>query len=273
MDTSKDNIFIGETNMAENNSRINDNNYYVINGWMINRLRLKGVTLSAYAIIYGFSQDGENEFTGSLQYLCDFCGGVSKPTIIKALKELTESGLIIRREERINNILFTRYKINQNAICDFLYGSKEILPPVKNLNGDSKEILSGDGKNSLSGSKEILPNNKNININRNKEKENIIIDYLNLKAGTRFKASSKATQQHINARLDEGFDVEDFKIVIDKKCAEWLGTDFAQYLRPVTLFGTKFEAYLNAPIYQRKTYGQSGVEVKQPEQDDLAGIL
>ena len=88
-----------------------------------------------------------------------------------------------------------------------------------------------------------------------------------------FKASSKATQQHINARLDEGFDVEDFKIVIDKKCAEWLGTDFAQYLRPVTLFGTKFEAYLNAPIYQRKTYGQSGVEVKQPEQDDLAGIL
>ena len=72
--------------MAE--SRIKDENYYQIQGWMINRLGLKGVSLSVYAIIYGFSQDGENEYTGSLQYLCDFCGGVSKPTIINALKSL-----------------------------------------------------------------------------------------------------------------------------------------------------------------------------------------
>ena len=101
--------------MESNNSRINDNNYYVINGWMINRLRLKGVSLSAYAIIYGFSQDGDNEFTGSLQYLCDFCGGVSKPTIIKALKELTEKKYIIRREEYITDtspsLIYCRYSL------------------------------------------------------------------------------------------------------------------------------------------------------------------
>jgi len=265
--------------MAERNSRINDNNYYVINGWMINRLRLKGVSLSTYAIIYGFSQDGENEFTGSLQYLCDFCGGVSKPTIIKALKELTEKGYIIRREELINNILFARYRINSDIIRDILNGSKEILPAVKNFNGGSKETLTDGGKDSLMGSKETLTNNKGYNKDSDNEKENKIysiveiIEYLNAKAGTRYRPSSKATYQHIHARLAEGFTVDDCKAVIDKKCAEWIGTDFAQYLRPVTLFGGKFEAYLNAPVKTRKTYGQTGIEVTVPENDDLKGIL
>lgn len=127
-------------------SRINDNNYYQISGWMINRLKLKGVALSAYAIIYGFSQDDENEFTGSLQYLCDFCGGISKPTIIKALKELTEKEYIIRREEIINGVTFVRYKINLEVVKKLYQGSKETLQ------GGSKETLIG-------GSKETLPNN------------------------------------------------------------------------------------------------------------------
>ena len=52
--------------------------------------------------------------------------------------------------------------------------------------------------------------------------------------------------------MEEGFTVEDFKTVIDKKCADWLTTDFEQYLRPSTLFGTKFESYLNAPTKQKQ---------------------
>ncbi|KIL72368.1 conserved phage C-terminal domain-containing protein [Bacillus badius] len=73
-----------------------------------------------------------------------------------------------------------------------------------------------------------------------------IVDYLNEKAGTKYRASSKKTQNLIKARFNEGFTLDDFKTVIDKKTAEWL-TDqkMNQYLRPETLFGTKFEAYLN----------------------------
>jgi hypothetical protein len=89
--------------MAE--SRIKDENYFQVSGFMVNRLGLKGVALNVYAIIYGFSQDGETEFTGSLQYLCDFCGGVSKPTIINALKELVKKDYILKREEIINGSL------------------------------------------------------------------------------------------------------------------------------------------------------------------------
>lgn len=84
------------------------------------------------------------------------------------------------------------------------------------------------------------------------EKEYIyIIEYLNEKAKTNYKASTKKTKSCIHARITEGFTVDDFKTVIDKKCAEWIGTDFQQYLRPETLFGTKFESYLNAPTKQK----------------------
>ena len=84
---------------------------------------------------------------------------------------------------------------------------------------------------------------------KNKEKENNIyseiIKYLNEKANTNYRLSTKNTQSFINARLKEGFTVEDFKKVIDVKAKSWVGTDFEKYLRPATLFGTKFENYLN----------------------------
>ena len=84
---------------------------------------------------------------------------------------------------------------------------------------------------------------------KNKEKENNIysevIKYLNEKANTNYRPSTKNTQSFINARLKEGFTVEDFKKVIDVKAKSWVGTDFEKYLRPSTLFGTKFENYLN----------------------------
>lgn len=75
---------------------------------------------------------------------------------------------------------------------------------------------------------------------------NEIIDYLNQKTGKNFKSSSKATQRHIKARFADGFTLNDFKQVIDIKSAQWLkDKKMSAYLRPDTLFGTKFEGYLN----------------------------
>lgn len=86
-----------------------------------------------------------------------------------------------------------------------------------------------------------------------------IVDYLNQKTGQKYKASTKKTQTCIHARLAEGFTEDDFKKVIDNKCAEWIGTEWEKYLRPETLFGTKFESYLNAKIYDKgaKQHGTS----------------
>lgn len=82
----------------------------------------------------------------------------------------------------------------------------------------------------------------------------IVVSHLNQKAGTKYKPSTPKTKTAIHARLSEGFTLDDFKTVIDKKCAEWLGTDLEKYLRPETLFGTKFEGYLNAKV----TNGRNG---------------
>lgn len=244
--------------MAE--SRIKDENYYQIQGFMINRLGLKGVPLSVYAIVYGFSQDGENEYTGSLQYLCDFCGGVSKPTIISALKSLVEKGYLIRREEFINGVQFNRYKAN--------------LPLLKNLYYPDKETLTEGVKNFNGGSKGILPNNKSNNKSlNNKEIYENVIARLNEKAGTNYRPTSKATQGHINARIAEGYTVEDFYTVIDKKCAEWKGGKMEQYLRPETLFGSKFENYLNAPASPSVQYGANGIAVEQVKTSDLDDVF
>lgn len=73
-----------------------------------------------------------------------------------------------------------------------------------------------------------------------------IITHLNAKTGKEYKSTTKATRRHINARWKEGHRLPDFIAVIDNKTAEWKGTDMERYLRPETLFGTKFEGYLNA---------------------------
>lgn len=80
-----------------------------------------------------------------------------------------------------------------------------------------------------------------------------VVDHLNHEAGTRYKWNTTKTKKHIGARCKEGYTQADFFIVIDKKCAEWKNTDMAKYLRPETLFGTKFESYLNQPEARQST--------------------
>lgn len=73
-----------------------------------------------------------------------------------------------------------------------------------------------------------------------------IISYLNEKAGTQYRATSKKTQSLVNARFNETFTIDDFKQVIDIKVAEWSNDEkMSKFLRPETLFGPKFESYLN----------------------------
>lgn len=84
---------------------------------------------------------------------------------------------------------------------------------------------------------------------KEEDKDNIysqVVSHLNEKAGTFYRATAARTKKVIHARLAEGFTLEDFVTVIDKKSAEWMGTDWEKFLRPETLFGPKFESYLNA---------------------------
>lgn len=78
------------------------------------------------------------------------------------------------------------------------------------------------------------------------EKVNLIIEYLNNKANKKYRPNIPKTVKLIELRLNEGFIIKDFMEVIDKKVKQWKNNpEMNKYIRPETLFGTKFESYLN----------------------------
>jgi uncharacterized phage protein (TIGR02220 family) len=72
-----------------------------------------------------------------------------------------------------------------------------------------------------------------------------IIYYLNSKTGKKYRDNVQKNRSLIKARWSEGYQLDDFKQVIDNMVKDWSGTKYAKYLRPETLFGTKFDSYLN----------------------------
>ena len=101
-----------------------------------------------------------------------------------------------------------------------------------------------------------------------------VIAHLNAAAGTNYMPDAKATITLVEARLADGYGVADFKTVIDKKCAEWLGGDMAKYIRPQTLFGSNFEGYLNQLSGQKSgknIYADLAAEARAEEGANLGG--
>lgn len=179
----------------------------------------------------------------------------------KAINNLQNAGII---EIKLKGLPAKRYiKIS----------TEQLTPILLNNSGEMSETSSAKKAELDTPKRRSNKNNINKISNKNKDIYISIISHLNEKAGTAYRAAGKATQGHINARLAEGFSVDDFYSVIDKKVAEWKGSEMEKYLRPETLFGNKFENYLNAPVAPAKTYGKNGVKIKQNTEDDLVGIL
>ena len=231
-------------------SKVKDENYINIQGWMVTKLGLKGNELLIYAIIYGFSQTEDQTFNGSLQYLADWTNS-TKQGVTKNLKALVEKGYIIKEDKYINNVKFCEY-----------YATK--LDTVYNKVAQGmQQSLTGYTTKFNTPMQQSLTNNINDNIinkldNIIELKDNVpyqeIVNYLNNSAGTNYRASSKKTRELIKARINEGYTLEDFKVVIEKKTREWINDNKMKgYLRPETLFGTKFEGYLNQPVKELTT--------------------
>jgi uncharacterized phage protein (TIGR02220 family) len=158
-----------------------------------------------------------------------------------ALTALKDAGIV---DVKLKGLPAKRY-IKLNA--------EQLLPMVLNNVCQNSTASSAETANLDTPKKET--NNNNLKNNKNSNNKDIyiaILARLNEKAGTSYRHTSKATQSHINARLAEGYTVEDFYAVIDKKCAEWKGGEMEKYLRPETLFGNKFENYLNAPAIKKQ---------------------
>ena len=152
----------------KNMSKVKDENYIHIPGWAVTRLGLKGNELLVYSIIYGFSQDGETRFTGSLQYLADWTNS-TKQSCIKCLKSLAEKGYITKYEKIVNGVKFCEYqavKPNSMVVNKVEQGSKQSSHGIKqSLTGGIKQSLPNILDNN------ILDNNIDNNIVSKKERK------------------------------------------------------------------------------------------------------
>ncbi|MDN4853875.1 conserved phage C-terminal domain-containing protein [Pediococcus pentosaceus] len=165
-----------------------------------------------------------------------------------------ESGVVVIKDWKIHNY------IRKDTYNTTIYGDeKEQLSQDENGSYTLSPRAVDEPSPQVRLGKDRLGKDSNIYSSSNDEphidletfKE--IISYLNEKAGTKYRASGSKTQRLIKARFNDGFNDEDFKKVINIKVAEWSGTDMAKYLRPETLFGTKFESYLNQEVKKSKT--------------------
>ncbi|MCT7737821.1 MAG: conserved phage C-terminal domain-containing protein [Lactobacillus iners] len=123
---------------------------------------------------------------------------------------------------------------NNNTSNNNILSGKEPDPtPEEKENSEFTKKTSDSKKSKTTSKTEYIPYDR-------------VIKYLNAKAGTNYRATNKATQRLIKARFNEGMTTKDFKKVIDNKCNDWLkDPKMCGYLRPATLFGSKFESYLN----------------------------
>jgi hypothetical protein len=117
---------------------------------------LSGNELITYAIIYGFSQDGESRFTGSRQYIADWCGCTTR-SVQNILNNLTERGLIKKYEYTTNNIKHCEYVANFTS-------SEKISPPSEKISPPSEKISLNNIDNNITDTKEgcIIEDNTDV---------------------------------------------------------------------------------------------------------------
>lgn len=134
------------------------------------------------------------------------------------------------------NVLYNNTSNNNTSINNNILSGKEPDPtpePEEKENSEFTKKTSDSKKSKTTSKTDDIPYDR-------------VIKYLNAKAGTNYRATNKATQRLIKARFNEGMTTKDFKKVIDNKCNDWVkDPKMHEYLRPVTLFGSKFESYLN----------------------------
>ena len=203
--------------------------------------------------------------------------GYNKDTVIRLLERFDKVHKVIKFDSETKEVLILHwYKYNWSKSEKVLAGvcnvakyiknesfKKYIFDTVESVRNNTLNIpyeypmktsVSDSDTDSVSVSVSVSDTViNNIDNNKNKEIYINIINYLNNKCNTRYRYNTPYTKKHINSRLNEGYTEQDFYTVIGKKADEWLGTEQEKYLRPDTLFGSKFESYLNQQISKKKT--------------------
>ncbi|QGN59920.1 conserved phage C-terminal domain-containing protein [Leuconostoc citreum] len=212
--------------------------------------------MSSQLLYFHLGMEADDEgFIGNAKMLSRAYGANSDDLSLLKAKGfiiMFENGVSVVKDWNLNN------KIRKDRMKPTIYRSEKSLlnvdidgayylgnqmstisqPDVNQMSAQDrlgKDRLGKDRKDILSGSDEPdhVPYKE-------------IVDYLNEKTGSKYRSSGSKTKSLIKARVNDGFDLDDFKKVIDTKTSQWLNDQkMKKFLRPETLFGSKFEGYLN----------------------------
>ena len=212
--------------------------------------------LSTQALYFHLSMRADDEgFVNNPKKIQRMIGAAdddAKMLIAKNFVIPFESGVVVIKHWKIHNYI-RHDRLNETA-----YTEERSQLVLKDNGSYSKVCQSSDGQlpdicQSDDSIGKVRLGKDSIEKNAHTDEIKEIVSYLNEKTGSKYRPNTDATKKHINARLDEGFTVDDFKTVIDIKTDEWLGDkDMQKFLRPQTLFGTKFESYLNQESLSKK---------------------
>ena len=164
----------------------------------------------------------------------------------RATKKLKSFGFVDTALKKANGAPTLHYKVDTKEVSEWIL-KKLQNGNLRNSRMDSEETQESLTEITTKTTTEIT-NNNILSPSSTVYPYKDVIDYLNQQTGKNYKSTTKKNQTVIRARTDEGFSLDDFKRVIDNKVAEWKGTNMEKYLRPETLFGTKFEGYLNQEL-------------------------
>ena len=150
-------------------AKIKNENFIAIQGFMVKELGLTGNELIAYALVYGFSQDDESEFKGSLNYVAEWLN-CSRTTAFNLLNKLADDGFIKKTEKTINGVKFCNYSATKpnNEELKEIKLRKQIRKEREKLERSSKKLNTcsknhnGCSKNLNEGVQKVDTHNNNI---------------------------------------------------------------------------------------------------------------
>ena len=195
----------------------------------------------------------------------------SPDTVAVAMKTFLNIGLVSQLESG---------EIYLNQIEEMVGSETDVAKRVRKHRakkalggGEKKELLQGNADETKSNTEKEKEKEKELEIDKDTMPSSVehdripyreIVEYLNEKTNSQYRPTSKKTQALIKARYNDGFNIDDFKIVIDNKTTEWYNDiNMSKFLRPETLFGTKFESYLNQKVVNNRTEYNANADIDE----------
>ena len=226
--------------------------------------------MSAQSLYFHINMQADDDgFVGNVKTIKRMIGASDDDLKLLIAKQFLipfDTGIVVIRDWKIHNYIQkdryteTFYK-HEKAMLETTDNKQyQVMDTECIQNVSSLDTQVRLGKDRLGKERDIQSSSDELDDIPYKE----IIDYLNEKTGSQFRNNTKKTQTLIKARFAEGFNLDDFKKVIDTKAAEWLNdNNMSKYLRPETLFGTKFESYLNQKSVNNRTEYDANAEIDE----------